>query len=304
MKDAIAAGKYEKACELLPGRLSIPALEISRERMAAVEEIRLRAGRAIHLTMPGGEIPLPQTRVIGEDLEHVLDRATEFSRYTAEETLRMGFVTAQGGYRVGVCGTVIAGDGKSGGIRDISSLVIRIPREREDIARPLLSQLLEQGRLVDTLILSPPGGGKTTLLRDLVRLVSDGSELSEPTRVSLVDERGEIAAMHRGVAQLAVGAHTDVLDACPKELAVPMLLRAMTPQVIAVDEIAQERDVDALCAAANCGVVLLATVHASSLEELGRRPVLERLLRCDVFSRAVVIGGQGSKRSYHVEVLR
>ena len=303
MKDAIVVAKYEKACELLPGRLSVPALDISRERMAVVEEIRLRVGRSIYLTLPGGEIPIPQTRVIGEDLEHILDRATEFSRYTAEETLRMGFVTAQGGYRVGVCGTVVSGEGKSGGIRDISSVAIRIPREREDIARPLLPRLLERGRLVNTLIISPPGGGKTTLLRDLIRLVSDGSELNEPMRVSLVDERGEIAAMHRGVPQLDIGSHTDVLDACPKNLAVPILLRAMTPQVIALDEIAQERDVDALYAAANCGVVLVATVHASSMEELRRRALFNDLLRSDVFARAVVITGQGAKRNYHVEVL-
>lgn len=303
MKDNRAAAKYEKACELLPTRLSTPALDIAQERMAAVEEIRLRTGRPIHLMLSGVEIPLPQTRVISEDLEHVLDRVTEFSRYTAEETLRMGFATAQGGFRVGVCGTVVSVDGKSEGIRDISSLAIRIPREREDIARPLLPRLLDQGGLKNTLILSPPGGGKTTLLRDLVRLVSDGSELAEPMRVSLVDERGEIAAMHRGIAQLAVGSHTDVLDACPKDLAISMLLRTMTPQVIALDEIAKESDVDALCAAANCGVVLLATAHASSSTEWESRPILKRLKTCGVFERVVVIERERESRIYRVEVL-
>ena len=304
MKDASAAAKYEQACEFLPSRLCVPAMDISREKMAAVEEIRLRVGRPIHLVISEGEFPLSRTRVIGEDLEHVLDRVTEFSRYTAEETLRMGFVTAQGGYRVGICGTVISVDGRSDGIRDISSLSIRIPREHEDIARPLLPHLLERGRITDTLIVSPPGGGKTTLLRDLVRLVSDGSELNEPMRVALVDERGEIAAVYRGIAQLSVGSYTDIMDACPKNLAVAMLLRSMTPQVIALDEIAQECDVDALCAAANCGVVLLATAHASSVAEMERRPILKRLLDCGVFSRVVSIEAQGGKRSYHVEVLR
>lgn len=304
MKDNIVAAKYEKACELLPERLSIPALDISREKMGEVEELRLRVGRPIHLTISGCELPLPQTRVISEDLEHVLDRVTEFSRYTAEETLRMGFATALGGFRVGVCGTVVSANGKSEGLRDISSLSIRIPREREDIARPLFPRLLEQGRLMNTLILSPPGGGKTTLLRDLVRLVSDGSELAEPMRVSLVDERGEIAAMHRGIPQLAVGSHTDVLDACPKELAVPMLLRTMSPQVIALDEISGEADVDSLCAAANCGVVMLATAHASSAAEWENRPLLKRLKNCGVFDRAVVIERARGNRSYRVEVLR
>lgn len=303
MKDVIGAEKYMKACDLLPERLSIAALDISRERMASVEEIRLRAGREIHLTLPEGELPLPQTRVIVQDLEQVLDRVTEFSRYTAEETIRMGFATAHGGYRVGICGTVVSVGDRSESIRDISSLAIRIPREREDIARPLLPKLLVDGRMANTLIVSPPGGGKTTLLRDLVRLLSDGSELSAPLRVSLVDERGEIAALHRGVAQLSVGSHTDVMDACPKNLAVPMLLRAMSPQVIALDEIAQQRDIDALYAAARCGVILLATVHASSLEELSRRQTLSAVLGSGIFERAVLISGQGGKRSYRVEEL-
>ncbi len=303
MKDSIAAAKYEKACAFLPDRLSISALNIAREKMGAVEEIRLRVGRPIHLTISGCELPLPQTRVISEDLEHVLDRVTEFSRYTAEETLRMGFATAQGGFRVGVCGTMISAGGRSEGIRDISSLSIRIPREMEDIARPLLPRLLERGRLMNTLILSPPGGGKTTLLRDLVRLVSDGSELAESMRVSLVDERGEIAAMHRGMPQLAVGSHTDVLDACPKKLAIPMLLRTMTPQVIALDEISGEADVESLCAAVNCGVVMLATAHASSACDWECRPLLKRLKSCGVFERAIVIEREKMVRSYRVEVL-
>ena len=304
MKDTIGAEKYIKACELLPQRLSIAALDISRERMASVEEIRLRLGREMHLTLPEGELPLPQTRVIADDLEQVLDRVTEFSRYTAEETIRMGFATARGGYRVGICGTVVSSGERSEAIRDISSLAIRIPREKEDIARPLLPRLLVDGKIVNTLIVSPPGGGKTTLLRDLVRLLSDGSELSAPLRVSLVDERGEIAAMHRGVAQLSVGSHTDVMDACPKNLAVPMLLRSMTPQVIALDEIAQPRDIDALYSASRCGVILLATVHASSLEELSERHNLSALLNGGIFERAVLISGQGKKRTYRVEVVR
>ena len=304
MKDIIGAEKYIKACELLPERLSIAAMDISRERMASVEEIRLRSGREMHLTLPEGEFPLPQTRVIGEDLEQVLDRVTEFSRYTAEETIRMGFATARGGFRIGICGTVVSVGERSEAIRDISSLVIRIPREREDIARPLLPRLLVDGKFVNTLIVSPPGGGKTTLLRDLVRLLSDGTELCAPMRVSLVDERGEIAAMHRGIAQLSVGSQTDVMDACPKNLAVPMLLRSMTPQVIALDEIAQQQDVEALCAASGCGVILLATVHAPSWEELSRRPNLSPLLDGVLFERAIIISGQGRKRSYRVEVLQ
>lgn len=303
MKESYAAAQFEKACALLPGRLSLLALSIPSEQMAKAEEIRLRIGQPVCLVLPEGDAILAQTRVISDDLEYVLDRVTEFSHYTAEESLRQGYVTGEGGFRVGVCGTIIFAGGQSQGIRDISSLAIRIPRAREDLARPLLEKLLHRGKPVSTLILSPPGGGKTTLLRDLVRLVSDGTELSEPLRVSLVDERGEIAAMYHGVPQLSVGRHTDVMDGCPKSAAVPMLMRAMTPQVIAVDEIALSSDVAAVMSAVNCGVVLLATVHASSVDELMERPALEELFSWNVFKRAVVISGRGEKREYRVEVL-
>lgn len=301
MKTDYAAARFEKACELLPGRLMPMALDISRECMARVEEIRLRVGRPMHLVLPEGEVPLQQTRVTRDDLEYVLDRSTEFSRYAAAETLRAGYVTAEGGFRIGLCGTVLSLNGRTEGIKDISSVSIRIPRVPEDIARPIFPKLLRDGVPVSTMIISPPGGGKTTLLRDLVRLVSDGSELCEPMRISLVDERGEIAAMYRGYPQLPIGRQTDVMDGCEKAAAIPMLLRAMSPQVIAVDEVALSADVDALSAAANCGVILFATAHGSSLTDLKARPVFRDLLSRGVMERAVIVEGKGQQRYYRVE---
>ena len=301
MKTDYAVAQYEKACDLLPGRIMPMALNLPEEYMARVEEIRLRIGRPVHLALPEGEHPLQQTRVTREDLEFVLDRATEFSRYTASETLRAGYVTAEGGFRIGLCGTILSTSGRTDGIKEISSLSIRIPRIPEDIARPVFPKLLRDGVPVSTMIISPPGGGKTTLLRDLVRLVSDGSELCQPLRVSLVDERGEIAAMYRGCPQLPVGRQTDVMDGCEKASAIPMLLRAMSPQVIAVDEVALRADVDALSAAANCGVILFATAHGASLTDLKARPVFRDLLARGVMERAVIVEGRGVRRSYRVE---
>jgi len=303
MTEEYAAARYEEACALLPGRLRAAAMAEEQGRRAAAEELRLRIGRPVYLTLPGGEVPLPQTRVVRGDLEQVLDRATEFSRYAASETLRRGYVTAQGGFRIGVCGTALPSGEDNQGLRDVSSLSIRIPRVREGAARPVLPELLENGRPSSTLVLSPPGGGKTTLLRDLVRLLSQGTELSRPFRVALVDERGELAAVHRGRPQLEVGCHTDVMDGCPKALAVPMLLRAMTPEVIALDEVALQADVEAVCAAAGCGAALLATVHAMSLQDLETRPVGRALLECGVFRRAVLIEGRGGERQSRVERL-
>ncbi len=296
MTEAYAASRYEEACALLPMRLRTAALNLPLCRKAAVEELRLRIGRQLFLTAPEGETALPGTMVTKNDLEQVLDRASEYSRYAAAETMRHGYLTAAGGFRVGLCGTALPDGESNGGVRDVSSLAIRIPRVREGAALPVLPELLEGRRPVSTLLLSPPGGGKTTLLRDLVRLLSQGTEWNPPCRVALVDERGELAAVHRGRPQLEVGCHTDVMDGCPKRLAVPMLLRAMTPQVIALDEIALAADVEAVCAAVGCGAALLATVHAASLEDLRAGPVGRALLECGVFRRAVLIEGAGSAR--------
>ena len=208
MTEEYAAARYDEACALLPMRLRAAALAVDRRRKAEAEELRLRVERPLQLTLPEGEEALAGTRVIRSDMEQVLDRATEFSRYAAAETMRHGYITAEGGFRVGICGTALPQAEKNEGLRDVSSLAIRIPRVREGVARPSLPDLVEGGSPLSTLILSPPGGGKTTFLRDLVRLVSRGSRLAPPCRVSLVDERGELAAVHRGRPQLDVGDHT------------------------------------------------------------------------------------------------
>ena len=289
--------RYEAACALLPRRLREAALAVPEKEK--VEELRLRQGGRLTLTLPEGEVPVPGTRVTGEDLEAVLDIATGSSRYTASQSLRQGYLTAEGGFRIGVCGTAVLEGGEVALYRDLSSPNIRIPREQIGLADRVLPGLLAEGRLESTLVISPPGGGKTTLLRDLVRALSDEKNL----RVSLVDERGELAAVHRGVPQLQVGRHTDVLDACPKAQAIPTLLRAMNPQVIAVDEVAVAGDVAALEQAAGAGVVLLATVHGAGVEDLKRKPILAGMLGLGIFRKAVRIGRLGAGRWYAVEDL-
>ena len=142
MTEEYAAARYEDACALLPGRLRTAAMLLERRRKAEAEELRLRIGRPLYITLPAMEAPLPQTRVIRGDLEQVLDRATEYSRYVAAETLRHGYVTAQGGFRIGVCGTALPLGDCNEGIRDVSSLSIRIPRVHEGAAHPVLPDLL------------------------------------------------------------------------------------------------------------------------------------------------------------------
>ena len=294
--------RYEAAAAILPNRLRKLALALPEEQKAAAEEFRLRAGRPMTVLLPEGELPL-EAEVDPAELETLCDLATEFSRYAAAETLREGFVPVRGGFRLGLCGTAVMKSGMNTNLKNLSSAAIRIARERKGVGTDLAPRLFRDGVFRSTLILSPPGGGKTTLLRDLVRCVSEGVGGTPALRVSLVDERGEVAVMYRGQPQMDVGSRTDVLDACPKALGIPIVLRAMNPQVIAVDEITARADLRAVVMAAGCGVGLLATIHAADTAELLQRPLYRDLLAEGVFQQAVCIATSEGKRTYRMEEL-
>ena len=275
--------RYEAAAAILPNRLRKLALALPEEQKAAAEEFRLRAGRPMTVLLPEGELPL-EAEVDPAELETLCDLATEFSRYAAAETLREGFVPVRGGFRLGLCGTAVMKGGMNTNLKNLSSAAIRIARERKGVGTDLAPRLFRDGVFRSTLILSPPGGGKTTLLRDLVRCVSEGVGGTPALRVSLVDERGEVAVMYRGQPQMDVGSRTDVLDACPKALGIPIVLRAMS-------------------LAAGCGVGLLATIHAADTAELLQRPLYRDLLAEGVFQQAVCIATSEGKRTYRMEEL-
>ena len=293
--------RYEEAARVLPGRLREQALAQPPEVRQMAEEFRLRAGQPLAVLLPEGERSLGAA-VTPEDLETLCDLATDYSRYAAEETLREGYLSVRGGFRVGLCGSAVMKDGAVTNLKQISSAVIRISREQRGIAWDIAPRLFRDGRFRSTLLLSPPGGGKTTLLRDLVRQMSGGDGVP-PQRITLVDERGEVAVMYRGQPQMDVGPRTDVLDGCPKAQAIPMVLRAMNPQIIAVDEITVREDLQSMAQAAGCGVSLLATIHAASTAELEQKPLYRELLANRVFRQAVLIRVTPEGRTYTVEDL-
>ena len=293
--------RYELAAAILPSRLRRIAMELPENDRARAEEFRLRTGRCLSVLLPEGERSL-EVIVTSEELETLCDIAAEFSRYASMETLRQGFLPVRGGFRVGLCGSAVMKDGAVTNLKQISSAVIRIAREQRGIAREIAPQLFREGHFASTLLLSPPGGGKTTLLRDLVRQLSCGEGVPAQ-RITLVDERGEVAVMYRGQPQMDVGSRTDVLDGCPKALAIPMVLRAMNPQIIAVDEITVREDLQAMAQAAGCGVALLATIHAANTAELEQKPLYRELLANRVFRKAVLIRVSAAGRSYTVEDL-
>lgn len=297
--------RFDEALKLLPLRWQRAASGLSVGQKTLTEEFRLRSGQPMTVLLPEGERAIGDsgTVVISADLEQMCDRITGYSRYAATETLRQGYLTAEGGFRVGVCGTVVMSDGVNTNLRNISSMTVRLSRQHLGVAEGLLPQIFPSGHPVNTLILSPPGLGKTTLLRDMIRLLSNGCGDVAPCRVAVVDERGEIAVMHQGQPRMDVGCHTDVLDGCPKAIAIPILLRACNPQVVAVDEITAAEDLTAMTSAANCGVVLLATIHASDRDELQGNPLFRRLMDMGVFTRCITISRRNGERQYLVEEL-
>ena len=257
--------------------------EETAELQKDIQEIRLRCNRPVVIIVSGKEKFLDNDGTLMDNLktaycaevsemEAFLNHICHYSLYAFEDELRQGFITVPGGHRVGIAGQVVL-EGKDSvrTIKNISCINIRISHQIRGVADKVLPFIYKNGYLRNTLIISPPGCGKTTLLRDMIRQISDGNNYGEGMCVGVVDERSEIAGSYQGIPQNDIGMRTDVLDACPKALGMMLLLRSMSPQVIAIDELGGEEDIQALHMAASCGSRIVATVHGADIQDVVRR---------------------------------
>lgn len=288
---------------LLPSTLAAPLRHVKPQTWPRVEEIRLRKEKPMWIRMDGKDQLLGENGFVqkiseaykpsGEEMQSFLQRLSQYSVYTVDEQLRRGYMTIPGGHRVGVSGRVLWQAGRVERLAEVFSFNIRLQHEEIGMARALFPYVLEKSHFLSTLIVAPPGAGKTTLLRDLTREISYGLKI-RPCRVGLVDERSELAGMVHGIASYDIGPRTDVMDGCPKDQAMIMMLRSMAPDVLVTDEIGSTDDVAALLEAGRSGVRILASVHGYSLAECMQRPALAPLFTKgqEIFARVVVLSSR------------
>ena len=276
-----------------------------REKMRNIdftnlEEIRIRNNRPIFLKI--GQSEQQVNYIINtNDVLEILQKICDNSIYTYQNQICNGYITIKGGHRIGITGNIVIKDGQVTNISHIYSLNFRIARQVIDCSNKILESVLDlkNNTVFNTIIISPPGRGKT-ILRDLIKKISDGiPEISfNGINVGVVDERGEIAAMYKGIPQNDIGRRTDILDNIPKDIGMKMLIRSMNPKVIVADEIGSTKDIEAIKYAICSGVKGVFTAHGNGLKDIINNPILNELYITDGIERVLAID---ENRNVHLE---
>lgn len=282
----------KKIIEYFPDKLQNILIEKIKANEDKLEEIRIRNQRPIILKFNSEEVVVEYI-VNSEEIKSILQLICENSIYSYQKQISSGFITLQGGHRVGLVGSCVIENNKIININYINSFNFRIARQVIDCSNDILKHILdiEKNSVFNTLIISPPGCGKTTLIRDIARQVSSGnSEYNfKGITVGIVDERSEIASLYKGVTQNDVGIRTDVIENVSKSIGIKILVRSMAPKVIIADEIGIYEDIDAINYALCSGCKGIFTAHGSSLEDIYKNPVLKNLIDAHVFQRLIFL---------------
>jgi stage III sporulation protein AA len=291
---------------ILPLHLSQLLKAIPPRLQAKVTEIRIRVNQPLLLVLGNHDIMLDVSGQASsqaqayhctiQDLLRTFQLICKNSVYAFEPELRQGYLTITGGHRVGLAGQATAFNGAVKTLTHISSLNIRLARAIPGCADPILPFIIDDvsHRIYNTLLISPPRCGKTTILRDLIRQLSTGKATLgiAGVQIGLVDERSEIAACENGIPSIDLGPRVDVLDACPKASGLLMLIRSMAPEVVATDELGRLEDAAAVREAIHAGVSVIATVHSRTISELRERPHVGELIQQKMFERYVILSNR------------
>lgn len=272
--------------------------EILREKIKQIninniEEIRIRTAKPVILKN-NTEEKLVDYITSSETVLQILQKICDNSLYSYQNQICEGFITIKKGHRVGITGNAVIKDGKVITLSYISSLNFRIARQILDCSNKALKYILNNNKIWNTLIVSPPGLGKTTLLKDIIRKISNGiPEMNfKGITCSVVDERGEISATYKGISQNDLGIRTDVIDNIPKALGMKMLIRSMSPKVIIADEIGSKEDIEAIEYAVSSGVNGIFTAHGESLEQIKENPILNQLILKNYIDKILILDNQ------------
>lgn len=280
----------QQILQMFSGRLR-KALEETEVNYEKLREIRVRVGQPVILLGEDERFVRESGRVICPELKEIrqiVDNVCGYSGYAFEEEIKRGYITILGGHRIGLAGKAVMNGNAIQTLKYMTALNVRIAHPVQGCAEKWKDYFYKNETPCHVLIISPPGCGKTTLLRDAVRMYSEGSAKHPAVTVGVVDERSEIAGTYRGKASYNLGIRTDVLDGCPKSLGMEMILRSMTPQVLAVDEIGSF-DVNALENALRCGCKILATLHGEDMNDFLEKPGFETLIKGKVFERYIFL---------------